>query len=100
MASTEYEAEIVTGRRGSDGRVRLSMFTSDMLALTLEGHGERAPTLLLTIEQATHLRDAFSEAITLLEEAMRSKKAGEDTDTMPPEMWQGTERRTTGQLNK
>ena len=99
MASAEYEAEIVAGRRGNDGRVRLSMFTSDMLALTLEGHGERAPTLLLTTEQATRLRDSLSEVIQLLEEAMRSK-AGEDTATMPPEVWQGTERRTTGQLNK
>ncbi len=100
MASTEYEVEIVAGRRGNDGRVRLSMFTSDMLALTLEGHGERAPTLLLTIEQATRLRDAFSEANTLLEKAIGSKKAGEDSDAISRKVWQGKERRTTGQLNK
>ncbi len=101
MASTEYEAEIATGRRGNDGRVRLSMFTSDILALTLEGHGERAPTLLLTTEQVTHLRDSLSEVIRLLEESLRNKKAGDDdTNTMPPEVWQGAERRTTGRLNK
>lgn len=96
MESTEYEAEIVTGRRGHDGRVRLSLFTNDMLALTLEGHGERVPTLLLTAGQVTQLRDALSEVLALFKEAARAEASGE----MPPAMWQGAERRTTGQLNK
>ncbi len=104
MASTEYESEIVTGRRDNDGRVRLSLFTTDMLAVTLEGHGERAPTLLLTTAQAVHLRDALSEVITLLEEAGRKEigDGNDDADAAVPSavVWQGTERRTTGQLNK
>lgn len=102
MASTEYEAEVATGRRDNDGRVRLSLFTTDMLALTLEGHGERAPTLLLSKEQTVHLRDVLSEVITLLEEDKR-KDVGEDsTDATirSAAVWQGAERRTSGQLNK
>ena len=102
MSSTEYEAEVATGRRGNDGRVRLSLFTTDMLALTLEGHGERVPTLLLSKEQTMNLRDALSEVIALLEEDKR-KEIGEDDANAAirsAAMWQGAERRTTGQLNK
>lgn len=102
MASTEYEAEIATGRRGNDGRVHLSLFTTDMLALTLEGHGERVPTLLLSKEQTMQLRDALSEVITLLEEDKRKDVGGASPDAAirSAAMWQGAERRTTGQLNK
>lgn len=102
MASTEYEAEIATGRRGNDGRVHLSLFTTDMLALTLEGHGERVPTLLLSKEQTMQLRDALSEVIALLEEDKRKDAGGDSTDTTigSAAVWQGAERRTTGQLNK
>ncbi len=102
MASTEYEVEVATGRRSSDGRVRLSLFTPHMLALTLEGHGERVPTLLLSKEQSTQLRDALSEVIALLEEDKR-KEIGEDNADAAirsAASWQEAERRTTGQLDK
>ncbi len=101
MASTEYQAEVATGRRDNDGRVRLSLFTTDMLALTLEGHGGRAPTLLLSKEQTVHLRDVLSEVIALLEENKR-KEIGEGNANagIRAAVWQGAERRTTGQLNK
>ncbi len=94
MGQPEHVVEIRTGRRGADGRVRLSVFTSDMLALAIEGHGERAPTMLLTLEQARELQRALSEMIPLLTER---KEAGDDVS---PAVWQGAERRTTGQLNK
>lgn len=101
MASTEYEAEVATGRRDNDGRVRLSLFTTDMLALTLEGHGERAPTLLLSKEQTVHLRDVLSEVIALLEEDKRKEIGEGNADAgIRAAVWQGAERRTSGQLNK
>ena len=76
--------EIRTGRRDSDGLIRLSVFMDELLALTLEGHGERAPTLLLTLEQARRLQEALAELIPLAEEAVREEK---------DEAWQGQERR-------
>ena len=89
MGSSDRGVEIATGRRAADGRVRLSVFASDMLALTLEGHGERAPTLLLTREQAINLQHALGDLIRLLEET----EAKTDVKT-----WQGVERRTSGNL--
>ena len=84
MSLIEHEVEIRTGRRDGDGQIRLSVFMDELLALTLEGHGERAPTLLLTLEQARRLRDALAELIPLAEEAAREQK---------DEAWQGEERR-------
>jgi hypothetical protein len=96
MQLSEHEVEIATGRRATDGHVRLSIFAGQLLALTVEGHGERAPTLLLTLEQARKLQAALSELIPLAGEAdeleRREKDAGE------PEAWQGAERRMTGEL--
>ena len=82
----EHEVDIRTGRRDGDGHVRISLFMDEMVALTLEGHGERAPTMLLTLEQARRLRDALAELIPLVEEARRVEKdrAGD---------WRGEERR-------
>jgi hypothetical protein len=68
------------GRR-ADTRVRLH---DDLLALTLEGHGERAPTLLLTLKQARRLQTALAELIERAESGAREQKAEE---------WQGEERR-------
>ncbi|MFN2453178.1 MAG: hypothetical protein ABR577_03060 [Pyrinomonadaceae bacterium] len=98
MRQPEHAVEIRTGRRGEDGRVHLSLFTNDMLALTVEGHGDRTPTLLLTLEQSRQLHSALTEFVQLLEEA-EGRGTG---DLQPPAtaIWQGTERRTTGQLNK
>ena len=73
---------IATGRRDGDGALRLSIFAEDLLAVALEGHGERAPTLLLTREQAQRLRDALSELLPQLNERPRREAD-----------WQGTERR-------
>ena len=82
MAELDREVRIATGRRDGDGALRLSVFAEDLLAVALEGHGERAPTLLLTAEQARRLRDAISELLPLL--AAREPRASD---------WQGTERR-------
>jgi hypothetical protein len=80
----KQEVEIRTGRREQDGQIRLSVFMNEMLALTLEGHGERAPTLLLTLEQARKLKEALSELTQQLESNARRQQA---------ETWQGEERR-------
>ena len=55
MGQAERGVEIATGRRQRDGHVRLSVFTHDLLALTVEAYGERAATLLLTRAQAREL---------------------------------------------
>jgi hypothetical protein len=85
MAIMEHVVEIRTGRRDGDGHVRVSVFMDDLPALAIEGHGERAPTLLLTVEQARRLRDALGELIELTENA-----EGERQKTAA---WQGEERR-------
>ena len=91
MALSDKKVEIVTGRRETDGQVRLSMFTGDLLAITVEERGQRAPTLLLTRAQADRLRSALAELIPLLQEPT-TEGNGETTP------WRGDERRTTGEL--
>jgi hypothetical protein len=86
MAVSEHEVDIATGRRATDGHVRVSLFAGGMLALSLEGHGERAPTLLLTLEQARRLQSALSELIPLAEGFERDSSEGRRA-------WQGAERR-------
>lgn len=80
----KQEVEIHTGRRENDGQIRVSIFMDDMLALTLEGHGERAPTLLLTLEQARKLKEALADLTHSVENATRKQQM---------ESWQGEERR-------
>ena len=85
MSLTEHMVDIRTGRRDGDGHIRVSIFAADMVALTLEGHGERAPTLLLTLEQARKLQRALAELIPLVEESERKDSSAGS--------WRGTERR-------
>jgi hypothetical protein len=80
----EHEVEIRTGRREQDGQILVSIFMDELLALTLEGHGERAPTLLLTLEQARRLQDALAQLTSRVESAARERKTAE---------WDGEERR-------
>lgn len=87
MALMAHEIEIRTGRRDGDGQIRVSVFMDDLLALALEGHGERAPTLLLTIEQAQKLTDALAELTRHAEENVRKEKNKTEA------AWQGEERR-------
>jgi hypothetical protein len=87
MAVSEHDVDIATGRRDGDGHVRLFIFAEQMLALTIEGHGERAPTLLLSLEQARKLQAALAELIPLVEEARRREKEGALSE------WDGEERR-------
>ena len=84
MSLTEHEVEIRTGRRDGDGQIRVSIFMDELLALTLEGHGERAPTLLLTLEQARRLQDALAQLTRRVESVAHDQKT---------EAWQGEERR-------
>ena len=88
MALAEHEIDIATGRRSVDGRVRLAIFAEGLLALTVEGKGERVPTLLLTIEQAQKLQSALVELIPMA--------SGVENEAAPNEMWDGTERRAGG----
>jgi hypothetical protein len=92
MALAEHGVEIATGRRGDDGHVRVYLFTQRLLALTIEGHGERAPTLLLTPEQARRLQEALASLIPLAEEAEREHVE------MPKHDWQNDERRHSREL--
>lgn len=85
MALIEHEVDIRTGRRDGDGHVRVSIFADELVALTLEGHGERAPTLLLTLEQTRKLQNALAELIPLVEKLEREERS--------PATWQGEERR-------
>ena len=87
MAQAEHEVDIRTGRRDGDGLIRVSLFMNEMVALSLEGHGERAPTLLLTLEQARLLEDALSRLIPLAEQAGRDKEKGAGG------AWDGEDRR-------
>lgn len=86
MSQADHEVDIRTGRRDGDGHIRVSLFMDEMVALALEGHGERAPTLLLTLEQARLLQDALARLIPLAEEGVRR----EQDETAA---WQGKERR-------
>ena len=88
MALLEHEVEIPTGRRDGDGHVRVSLFADELLALTVEGLGERAPTLLLTLDQARKLQRALADLIPLAEEAGAQQDSAGDA-------WQGAERRTS-----
>jgi hypothetical protein len=73
-----------------DGHVRLAPFTPDLMALTIEANGERAPTLLLTRAQARELQLALTRLIPLLTEQTEEVNANE--------VWAGSERRNTGEL--
>ena len=86
MGLTEHEIDIRTGRRDGDGHIHVSVFAGEMVALTLEGHGERAPTMLLTLEQARRLQLALAELIPLIEESERQEETRDDE-------WRGEERR-------
>ena len=92
MGQAERGIEVATGRRQTDGLVRLSAFTRDLLALTVEAHGERAPTLLLTRTQARALQRALTQLIPQMTEPTEAATV--------PEAWTGQERRGTGELKE
>ncbi len=91
MALTEHEVEIAVGRRAGDGHVRVSVFARQLLALTVEGTSERAPTFLLTLEQARSLKRALDDLIPRVEES-----AEELQPTAAATAWHGEERRSEG----
>ena len=93
MAQPERGVEIATGRRQTDGHMRLALFTRDLLALTVEGYGERATTLLLTRRQATELQRGLASLIPLLTETPEETPTSDAT-------WSGKERRQTGELRE
>jgi hypothetical protein len=92
MELLENEVTISTGRRADDGRLRISVFADQLLTLGIEGHGERVPTLLLTLEQAKKLQDALARLIPLAEESDASGPS-----LRQAEAWQGAERRMAPQ---
>ncbi len=87
MADVEESFEIATGRRAGDGHVRVFLFTGSMLALSVEGTGERTPTLLLTLDQARSLQNALSALIPEIEAAVEREAEAHEL------AWQGDERR-------
>lgn len=86
MSLIEHEIDIITGRRDGDGHLKVSIFMDELVALTVEGNGERAPTLLLTLDQARRVQSALGELIPLVEQSEREKKSTGS--------WQGEERRS------
>ena len=82
------------GRRATDGRLRASIFAGKLLALTLEGYGERAPTLLLTRDQTVRLHAALTELLADLQEHTQEPTA----NPSKAQAWQSGERRATGEL--
>ncbi len=87
----EREIDIATGRRSLDGHVRVSVFAAGLLALRIEGTGERVPTLLLTVEQAERLQQALEELVPL---ARSGDEGGPEASSASP--WDGNERRASG----
>ncbi len=92
MGQADRGVEIATGRRRTDGHVRLSIFARDLLAVTIEDYGERAPTLLLTYAQASELQRTLASLIPQLATA----ESAAEVD--PQATWAGSERRNTGEL--
>ncbi len=92
--SDPKEMVIDVGRRATDGRLRASIFAGKLLALTLEGYGERAPTLLLTRDQTVRLHAALAELLPDIQEYSPEPAA----DASKAHAWQGSERRSTGEL--
>jgi hypothetical protein len=85
MALMEHEINIATGRRSADGHVRIALFADGLLAMSVEGTGERVPTLLLTTAQAQQLMNALADLIPL---------AGEGSvESSTRVAWDGSERR-------
>ncbi len=92
MGQADRGVDIATGRRRTDGHVRVSVFTHDLLALTIEEYGERAPTLLLTCAQAGELQRALASLIPQLAGAEATQEIDSQT------AWAGRERRNSGAL--
>lgn len=86
MALLEHEIDIAMGRRSADGHLRISVFAEGLLALTVEGRGERVPALLLTVEQAQKLQQALEDLIPHADGEVRAASSFDP--------WDGTERRT------
>ncbi len=84
----KHEAVVTTGRRDADGKIRLEVFTSDLIALSIDAHGERAATLLLTHEQVANLQDALGRLVR----SLKRHEAGTSTEN-----WTGAERRCDGE---
>ncbi len=79
---THEETVIATGRRAKDGKIRLSVFTNDLLAMSIDAGGERAATLLLTHEQAIELQRTLGVLVSAIHEPEANAEA-----------WAGAERR-------
>ena len=90
MALLEREVDIGTGRRSLDGHVRVSVFAAGLLALRIEGTGERVPTLLLTTEQAERLQQALAELVPLARFEVE-----DEPHASPVSEWDGQERRAS-----
>lgn len=87
-SDAQEAAVIVAGRRAGDGFVRLAVFTRELLELTIEAHGERASTLLLTRGQITELQNTLAR---LGEQITGAGAAPGDQNAT--RIWSGNERR-------
>ena len=93
-ASEAREAVIAAGRRAGDGFVRLAIFTPELLELTVEAHGERASTLLLTRDQIAELQQTLSLlGIHISGDIHESRSGADATEQVQTQPWDGKERR-------
>lgn len=103
-AADVTEAVIVAGRRTGDGFLRLAVFTRELLELTVEAHGERASTLLLTRAQINELQQTLTHLGAQLSVGDAIRGAEHEDAALQEhgktEPWSGTERRNTGSLGK
>jgi hypothetical protein len=92
IAMSNFDAQeaavIVAGRRAGDGFVRLAVFTRELLELTIEAHGERASTLLLTRDQIAELQRTLAR---MGEQINGNGATHSERDTA--KAWNGNERR-------
>lgn len=81
--------DVAAGRRSTDGRLKVEVFSRDMIAVSMEQEGAATTNVrllgLLTLDHSRSLRDNLSALITVLE--------NRQTDKSAPESWSGIERR-------
>lgn len=82
VMTLKSDLELRVGRRESDGEIRLSALTPQVLQLSVSYKGDRASSVVLILSQVRQLRQALAE----FEEHMA-------TDNSKPEKWNRVERR-------
>ena len=86
--------EVTTGRRTTDGRLRLEIFSPGMIAISVEAADNVLATRLLTVAQSRLLREALNELIEVVESGLEKKSASAAESVA----WSGVVRRARGRM--